>query len=139
MGNAADAPGFALCVIWGGVGGVLVPLDAALRRLIGIFLGLAKELVELAVEDIVFVFLRLHRFLEGVLTAAGLALEDLHGGFHVGDFARLFRGLKRYNGLEFGIDRERRLAAGAGENEGLGLGHMGNSTAIRMEQYGGIT
>ena len=108
----------------------LVPLNAALGRLVGMLFRLAQEFVEFAVKNAGLVLFRLDGFLERLLAPAGLAFEDLHGRFNIADFARFFERLEGDDRFEFRVDGELCLAAGTLKSERLGLGHMGNSTSI---------
>ena len=108
----------------------LVPLNAALGRLVGMLFRLAQEFIEFAVKNAGLVLFRLYGFLERVLAPACFAFVDLHGSLNIADFARFFERLERDDRFEFGVDGELGLAAWALESERLGLGHMGNSTSL---------
>ncbi len=115
--DAAAASAAVIRILVVVMGPHLIEIYVALGRgLVRIFLGDFQHLIELLTEHVVMTLVLLHRFLEQILTAAGLAFHASHGGFEIGERGRLFVFLVANHGAGFGVDVKFALAAGAGDD-----------------------
>src|SRR5262245_8647294 len=83
----------------------------------GVVLGFLEPLLELPVEELALLGLRLHLLPEALLALRGLAIERAEGGAEVGHGALARRLLVGDHGAELRIDGQLAFAAGADDGE----------------------